>query len=185
MPTQPSKTKLNLLAAAAQVIRDKGVAQLTLEAVADQAKVSKGGLLYHYPSKQALLTAMVTHLIDSFETAIAAQIEAADRKMTWLEAYVLLSFDPEQSQLVESAGILAAVVGAPELLEPLQQQYQAWQAASEASGLTPALATVVRLAADGLWFTELLDVSPLTEERRSQALEALLDLIRTHKERQS
>ncbi len=56
---------------------------------------------------------MVTHLIDSFETAIAAQIEAADRKMTWLEAYVLLSFDPEQSQLVESAGILAAVVGAP------------------------------------------------------------------------
>ena len=182
MPKQSQETKLNLLKAAAQVVRDGGVAQLTLEAVAAQAQVSKGGLLYHYPSKQDLLMAMVTHLIELFEVAIAAKIEASGGEMSWLEAYVRLSFDPEHSQVVESAGILAAIASDPELLKPLRRQYQAWQSACEASGLDSSLATVVRLAADGLWFTELFEVSPLTEERRSQTLQALLDLIQEHKE---
>lgn len=48
----------------------------------------------------------------------------------------------------------------------------------EVSALDPDLVTIVRLAADGLWFTELLGISPLTEERRSQVLTALLTLIR-------
>jgi len=174
----PSATKLKLLKAAAQVVQDKGVSQLTLDAVAEKAQVSKGGLLYHYPSKSALLTAMVAHLIESFEQAIARQVSHRESKTAWLEAYVSMSFDPDHSQLLESAGILAAVASDPSLLEPLREQYKVWQAAAEASGLDPNLATIVRLAADGLWFTELFNVSPLTDEQRSQVLKALLNLIR-------
>lgn len=174
----PSETKLKLLKAAAQVVQDKGASQLTLDAVAAKARVSKGGLLYHYPNKSALLTAMVAHVIESFEQAIARQVGRRDSETAWLEAYVAMSFDPEHSQLVESAGILAAVAGDPSLLEPLRKQYQLWQAAAEASGLDPTLAAIVRLAADGLWFTELFKVSPLTGKQRSQVLEALLNLIR-------
>lgn len=48
----------------------------------------------------------------------------------------------------------------------------------EASNLNPDLANIVRLAADGLWFTELFGISPLTEKRRSQILDALLTLIK-------
>ena len=173
-----SETKLKLLKAAAQVVQDKGVSHLTLDAVAEKAQVSKGGLLYHYPSKSALLTAMVTHLIESFEQAIARQVSDCEDKTAWLEAYIGMSFDPKHSQLLESAGILAAVASDPRLLEPLRDQYQLWQAAAEASGLDPNLATIVRLAADGLWFTELFNVSPLTDEQRSHVLEALLKLIR-------
>ena len=177
----PSETKLKLLKAAAQVVRDKGVSHLTLDAVVEKAQVSKGGLLYHYPNKAALLTAMVAHLLESFEEAIARQVSHRQDKTAWLEAYVGMSFDPEHSQLVESAGILAAVASDPSLLEPLRDQYKVWQAAAEASGLDPNLATIVRLAADGLWFTELFNVSPLTDEQRSHTLEALLNLIQEHR----
>ncbi len=177
MAKGPSETKSKLLKAAAQVVQEKGVSQLTLEAVAEKANVSKGGLLYHYPSKSALLAAMVAHLIESFEHAIERQVSHGEGKTTWLEAYVAMSFDPDHSQLADSAGILAAVASDPSLLKPLREQYQAWQAAAEASGLDPDLATIVRLAADGLWFTELFNVSPLTDEQRSHVLEALLNLI--------
>ena len=178
MAKDPSETKIKLLKAAAQVVREKGASQLTLEAVAKQANVSKGGLLYHYPNKSALLAAMVTYLNKSFEQAIETQIEREESKITWLEAYVAMSFDPNHSQLVESAGILAAVANDPNLLEPLRERYKVWQAKVEASGLDPNLATIVRLAADGLWFTELFNVSPLTDEKRSQVLDALLTLIK-------
>lgn len=181
MAKKPSETKIKLLEAAAQVVREKGASQLTLEAVAEKANVSKGGLLYHYPNKSMLLAAMVTHLMESFEEAMESQIAQSESEITWLEAFVAMSFDPNHSQLVESAGILAAVANDPSLLEPLRERYKVWQAQAEASGLDPNLATIIRLAADGLWFTELFDVSPLTDEQRSQVLDTLLTLIKDSK----
>lgn len=170
-----SETKKKLLEAATRVVREKGASYLTLDAVAKQAGVSKGGLLYHYPNKTALLTAMVTHLNDSFERAIAEQTANG---MTWLAAYVAMSFDPQHSQVAESAGMLAAVANDMSLLEPLAQRYKTLQQQLEADSSDPDLATVVRLAADGLWFTELFGISPLTDERRSQVLARLITLIK-------
>ena len=170
------ETKRKIIEAAALVVKEKGAANLTLDAVAKQAGVSKGGLLYHYPNKSALLAAMVDHLNDSFERAIEHRMAKA--KASWLEAYVAMSFDPQHSLVEESAGMLAVVANDLSLLEPLSERYKAWQQQVEASGVEPNLATIVRLAADGLWFTELFDISPLNDERRSQVLAALLSLIK-------
>ena len=175
MTKHSSNTKKKLLEAAARVVKEKGASYLTLDAVAKQAQVSKGGLLYHYPNKAALLAAMITHLNDSFERAIAERITADS---SWLEAYVAMSFDPQHSQIAESAGMLAAVANDMSLLEPLAQRYKVLQSQLEASGLDPDLATIVRLAADGLWFTELFGISPLTDDRRSQVLARLITLIK-------
>jgi len=62
MSNRSNVTKQKLLDAATTIIMDHGVHQLTLEEVASIAGVSKGGLLYHYPSKEALLTAIVERL---------------------------------------------------------------------------------------------------------------------------
>ena len=43
-----------------------------------------------------------------------------------------------------------------------------------ADGLPPANASLVRLAADGLWLTELLDLAPLDEDLRSSVRDELL-----------
>lgn len=62
MDNRSTLTKQKLLDAATDIIMEHGVHQLTLEEVAKTAGVSKGGLLYHYPSKEALLTAIVERL---------------------------------------------------------------------------------------------------------------------------
>ena len=48
-----------LLDAAVAVVRRDGAQALTLDAVAAEAGVSKGGLLYHFRSKRDLLDALV------------------------------------------------------------------------------------------------------------------------------
>ncbi|WP_415841676.1 TetR/AcrR family transcriptional regulator, partial [Paenibacillus macerans] len=48
-----------ILQAAAKVARESGVEHLTLDAVAQEAGVSKGGLLYHFPNKEELISGMV------------------------------------------------------------------------------------------------------------------------------
>ena len=51
-----------MLDAAEVVLTEQGAWRLTLDAVAEQAQVSKGGLLYHFPTKDALLQALVDRL---------------------------------------------------------------------------------------------------------------------------
>src|SRR3712207_3868484 len=65
-----SLTRETLLHAATQVILDRGVEALTLDAVAHQAGVSKGGLLYHFPNKNALVVGLGEQLIQEFEAAL-------------------------------------------------------------------------------------------------------------------
>ena len=66
-------TRKRLLDAAAAVVRRDGAQALTLDAVAAEAGVSKGGLLYHFKSKRELLDAMLEGWLEEF----AAEIDAA------------------------------------------------------------------------------------------------------------
>ena len=54
-------------------MRRGGPQALTLDAVAAEAGVSKGGLLYHFASKPALLEALFDRWLTAFETAIEAR----------------------------------------------------------------------------------------------------------------
>ena len=50
------QTRARIRVAAAKVIERDGAGHLTLEKVAAEADLSKGGLLYHYPSNCLLYT---------------------------------------------------------------------------------------------------------------------------------
>jgi len=54
-----------ILEAAARRVAQSGAAHLTIDAVAKEAGISKGGLLYHFPSKEALLVGMLEQLLAS------------------------------------------------------------------------------------------------------------------------
>ena len=53
------QTRERILAAAIEVIRTDGAANLTLDRVATAAGVSKGGFLYHFGSKDALMAGLL------------------------------------------------------------------------------------------------------------------------------
>ena len=75
-----AETRAHILAAAAELAKEKGAAHISLEAIAKRAGISKGGLLYHFPRKDALIRAMVErHLgeidavLDDVETKAGAR----------------------------------------------------------------------------------------------------------------
>jgi AcrR family transcriptional regulator len=63
------QTKERILEAATNVVARDGSNKLTLEAVAAEAGVSKGGLLYHFPSKRALLEGMLEVMLQRMACA--------------------------------------------------------------------------------------------------------------------
>jgi AcrR family transcriptional regulator len=170
-------TRQQILHAAFVLIRRKGVARLTIEAVAQEAGLSKGGVLYHFRSKEALIQAMVASLVERFDADImAARREEPEGEQnapgSWLRAYIRASAGPAEED-DDTAALLAAVSNDPSLLAPLQEQYARWQAQAGGDGVDPALAMVIRLALDGLWMADLFGLAAPQGALRDRVFAAL------------
>jgi AcrR family transcriptional regulator len=162
------RTKDRLLDAAAAVVRRDGPQALTLDAVAAEAGVSKGGLLYHYGSKRELIEALVERWLSEFQRDIDKSGPG------FVRGYVRAS-DPAGS-VADEFGLLAALVADPAVLRTVRERYAIWQDRVEREGSDPVDATVARLAADGLWLAELLGMAPPRGRLREQVLARLLEL---------
>ena len=174
-----SDTRSAILDAAYRVVARDGADALTLDAVAREAGVSKGGLLYHYRGKDALIAGLIARYVEEFEAAIEAHLDPADDAPgRWLRAYVNASFAADPVGLDETAGLLAAAAVNPGLLDPIRARDAAWQARAEADGIDPTRATIVRLAVDGLDLAGLFGLATPTGEARERLRGALLALTR-------
>jgi AcrR family transcriptional regulator len=60
---QPEQVRRALLDCAAQLAVENGLSAVTLQAVAEAAGVTKGGLLHHFASKQILIEAVFANLL--------------------------------------------------------------------------------------------------------------------------
>jgi AcrR family transcriptional regulator len=169
-------TRARLLDAASAVVQRDGAQALTLDAVAAEAGVSKGGLLYHFASKRELLDAMLAGWLEEF----AAEIDAAAGEEGFGGGYVRAS-DMSGWAAADRAtefGLLAAMVAEPDALDDVRARYAEWQARIVDEADDPVRATVARLAADGLWLADLLGLAPPAGELREQVLDRLVELAR-------
>ncbi|NEQ18942.1 MAG: TetR/AcrR family transcriptional regulator [Microcoleus sp. SIO2G3] len=186
VPTKKSKSRSTtrdaLLQAASQVVIDKGVEALTLDAVAQQAGVSKGGLLYHFPNKDALMTGMVEQLIRDFEAVLQLEFEQDDAPGApgqWVRAYIRATLRFSKQSLALIARLTSIAADSPNLLEAAKVYDQQWRQRIETSGIDPTKATIILLATDGLWLSEVFQVGILEEPRLTQVVETLLAMTRT------
>ena len=154
----------------------EGAARLTLDAVAKRAGVSKGGVIYNFPSKEALLKAMIERLVTR-NTDAHAEITAKlpDKPGRSLKAYVMNSARALDEDDRVSAALLAAVANDPGLLKPAAR-YFAQRFATISRDLPFERAALVQLATEGLWMLELLRLSPFTSAQRARIVRHLLAL---------
>ena len=176
----PIETREKLVQAAAQLVISKGITRVTLEQVALEAGVSKGGLLHHFPTKQALLNGLIEQVGQVFKARLEKfmGLETCDQPGRLARAYIRASFEYEADELQLTNAIAKVVSEFPELLQGLQTDFLHLDQEMQKDGLPAARAIVIRLACDGLWFSELIGVSSLQASLRSQMLEELLALTR-------
>ena len=165
------QTKNAILDAANRVLVEQGAECFTLEAVAREAGVSKGGLLYHFVSKNALITGMMERSMASVDAAL--EEELARSGGDYLAAYIRASFRTTADPAQVSRAIQAAIVRDPALIDPLRKRFERMQEEITRNAPTPELGLLVRLAMDGLWYAELYQFAPPDAELR-RALQALL-----------
>lgn len=108
-----------ILTATVAVIERVGVHNLTIDMVAAEAGVSKGGVLHHFPTKTALIVAamrqdMETLMMEIDETAgstvnFASALAQLARRIALEEGGVSPAFLVAATEIPEAAGVLAAM----------------------------------------------------------------------------
>lgn len=167
-----------MLDAAETVILRDGIASFTLDAVAAEAGVSKGGLLHHYPSKDRLLETLVTRSVEHWrhecDEAIASESEGPGRTARALMHMCLSSPAKWSEQSRRSSAVLiAAIASDPALVRPMREHHRRILERLRDDGLAPGTAETVVLAIHGLWFEWLLGLEDMDPRRLTVLHEAL------------
>jgi squalene-hopene/tetraprenyl-beta-curcumene cyclase len=171
MPQEVLSTRDLILDTAQELIQREGVNALTIDRVAAEAGMSKGGFLYHFGSKEQLIEAFVGRFLARLEDDAAGGGRARA-----LVRGILSEKEGGGRSGEMFASLLAALANKPELLDPLRRQYAAWLQAIENEGGDSGRAVIAWLAAEGLVFCEQFGLISLPASKRQSIAEEILAL---------
>ena len=167
-------TRARLLRAAEARARRDGPGHLSLDAVAAEAGVSKGGLLYHFPNKASLLEALVEAHLQRMEAALeAAEARPDARPGGLLDAYLGHVLEDCAAGTPPSSAFLAALVEHPRLLAPVGGRQRAMLDRIRADAPDPELASLAFVAVHGLRAMRLLGTAVMDEGEEEALLAGL------------
>ncbi|CAB3975262.1 MULTISPECIES: TetR/AcrR family transcriptional regulator [Burkholderia] len=172
----PDQVRAQLLAAASDIATQHGVPALTLDAVAERAGVTKGALQYHFANKQGLLDALFRQATERFATQMAARVDADPHGYgAAARAYVHTVLDavhPAASTDVLRV-LVASMITDQDTRERWSVPMREWARPDPVPLEHAATLMICRLAADGLWISELLDSVEVSAELRAEIVRQL------------
>jgi AcrR family transcriptional regulator len=181
MPKKKS-VRQAVLDAAIALVEQTGAGTLTLDAVAARAGVSKGGLLHHFKSKEALLIGMITDVLHHFEEELnqaAADLSAAgdnpfEYQRGQIETYLDRAFSGLGSKNRSAMALFAVAAHQPNLLEPIRDYFRRRAEHIAAHYHEPMLVLALSALSDGLWLFDALGIPPFEGKLREQVRREVL-----------
>lgn len=164
-----------ILEAAAAVLLKAGVRGLTIDAVAAEAGLSKGGVLHHFASKDALVVALVARKLADVREEIAACAAAIPAGPSQFPKAMVAHVRGHNCEDNESArALLLASMESPEA----QKGFQAFvvdqlDQLGQIDGARPGEGSVLFFAILGLFMSRALGFHQLGEDSLVPMLDAL------------
>ncbi|WP_026116883.1 TetR/AcrR family transcriptional regulator [Nocardiopsis valliformis] len=161
---RPSSRTL-ILDAAVRVTERAGITALTMDSAAEEAGLTKGGLLYHFRTREDMILAIQRHLVDGWEARLVAELGKPWAEATPLErgaAYVNLTMREEARQA--DLAFMVEAESNPELARIWDELMERWVPTPHSLDPRRLDLFLARLAADGLWMFRATPGNALSEE---------------------
>lgn len=167
-----------ILEAALRLMSQHGVQALTLDAVAREAGVSKGGLVHHFKTKEELVQGVINSATQALHDQIGSAYEAStDRSPgSFTRVYIETTLRHAEEPLLLPLFELAA--RDPSTARALAEHNHWCHERFENDGIDPVLAHILASASDGLWVEMIFKVESAASWRVRAMKERLLALTR-------
>lgn len=172
-----ASTRDRIIDAFAQLLGENGERAATLDAVAAAAGVSKGGLLYHFGSKEALIEGVLERLATLVERDVAA-IRSSPGPVAHLIRTSMATGSALDKALVATSRLAQASNSTAR--DALRAANDAWYGIVLASTGDPVLSRAIMLISDGLAYGSAFlpgSLTPETAELSASDIDDLVDLI--------
>ncbi|MCC5950257.1 MAG: TetR family transcriptional regulator [Nitriliruptoraceae bacterium] len=173
--SRPSKRD-HILDALEDELLDAGPEAPSLEAVAARAAVSKGGVLYHFPSKDALLEALLRRWAARAEAELEAAADAHGVAAAWLDISSPSRSSEGDRDLRVARSLAALIRSSPAgtLADVIAELAERWRQRLELEIDDPVLAETIRLVGDGIYYAHLVGAPAPDPELLRKVRERLL-----------
>ncbi len=134
---------------------------ISLESVAQRVGLTKPGLMYHFPTKEALVVGLVEHAARHWHDLLREHAGADPETLSVFErhrAYVTVATTAEVSRA--DYWIFSDALYHPALAEAWHRHLGPWHATEGLSAPARSLVTAARFCADGAWMSEATGVFP-------------------------
>jgi AcrR family transcriptional regulator len=178
-PRGRPSSRERILEAASELAHEVGAGNLSLDAVAERAGISKGGLLYNFPTKIELLRALVVRHVERMEAqTLHALQERGGGANALIHAVLQASCVVEpDTQRPKPTGILAAIAEDPQLIDPIRDYHRRLIRRLREASPQPERAFVAFLVLEGLHAQNLFEIGALTEADQERVIAFLRDFL--------
>ena len=176
--SRPPAAREAVLDAFERILIDGGERAATLEATARAAGVSKGGLLYHFASRDALVDAVLARFVE----LVDADIEQLENAPEGPVAYYVRS-SVAVGHPLDRAGVAAtrlAQAGSAPAVRAIRAVRQRWLDAVRRAVADPTVALAITLIGDGLYYDSSLhgdDAETGIDAPHASEMDALVALL--------
>jgi AcrR family transcriptional regulator len=151
-----------VLAAARGVISKKGASHLTMDAVAAEAGISKGGLLYYFPSKDTLWRELLRECHKDFIRNCLREFlddPRPDRPGRIHRAWIRVFREANHSRSFNMAwSDVAILITNIHIARPVRAFWQSWTSILTKDGLSEESSLMVRMSLEGCKMWRLMDL---------------------------
>jgi len=183
MSTRPDRSKPTrevVLDALETLLLEGGSSAATLEAVAAAAGVSKGGLLYHFGSKEALYQGFLDRLLIESRAEADGTLTAPEGVVAAYLDVSSVATDPSTRSVL--AALRLAGVQEVDVEGALVQSFEYWYEVIARRIDDPVLARLVQLVGDGLYLHAL--IGSVQHDEDEQVVARVVALVAEHEAEQ-
>lgn len=174
--SRPPLARDRVLDAFEAILIEEGARAATMEATARAAGVSKGGLLYHFASKDALEVGLLERLGALVDADVTEMNAAPEGPVAFFVRSSVMENDPIDRALLSAARL--AQGGSSAASDALRDVREKWADALRPHARDDASLDLVMLVSDGLYFNNALDGGAVPGPvPRGPALDALIALV--------
>jgi len=159
---QPEVIRRALLDQAARITLEQGLSKVTFQAVADAVGVTKGGIMHHFATKNALILEVFYDAMAKFEAEVdSAMAKDPVRYGSFTRAYIDATIslgEKGQEEFDSQATLYVLMLGDSELRELWAKWSNEQLKKHEATDNTETLC-MVRLVADGIWLSDFSGIN--------------------------
>lgn len=178
MTKQTRPVKTIIIEKSLEIIESEGAAKLSFEHLVAKTGMSKGGILYHFPSKDALLEGIVIYTRDVYLANYHRFLASEPRPGRALEACLRnLSDDSYPSSGIVYTALQAVLAEKPALLGLYKAIYTHIRQDILADGGNVAAQWAVLATIDGMWMGEIMGFYEYTDEERMMILKQIAETI--------